>query len=56
MITPDELVGEKSAEWYRLTPLERWRESEKLGQIYLDLGGSLDAEFHDPNTPGYAPS
>lgn len=44
MISPEELVGEEWAEWYRLTPLERWRESEKLWQTYLSLGGSLDPE------------
>jgi hypothetical protein len=38
------LVGGEWAEWYRLAPLERWRESEKLWQIYLALGGSLDSE------------
>ena len=42
MILMEELVGEEWAEWYRLTPLERWRESEKLWQSYLYLGGSLD--------------
>lgn len=31
-------------EWYRLTPLERWRESMKLWQFYLQTGGSLDPE------------
>jgi hypothetical protein len=31
-------------EWYRLTPLERWRESMKLWQFYLQAGGSLDPE------------
>ncbi len=44
MISPEELVGEEWAEWYRLTPQERWRESEKLWQSYLLLGGSLDPE------------
>jgi hypothetical protein len=58
MISPEELVGEEWAEWYRLTPIERWRESEKLWQTYLSLGGSLDPEpdtqspFFDPNEPG----
>ena len=32
------------AEWYSLTPLERWAESEKLWQHYLSIGGSLDPE------------
>jgi hypothetical protein len=37
-------------EWYRLTPLERWRETSKLWQFYLEVGGSLDPE-PDPQSP-----
>lgn len=43
-------------EWYRLTPLQRWEESQKLWPTYLALGGSLDPEpdsqspFDDPET------
>ena len=44
MITAEELVGDEWAEWYRLTPLQRWRESEKLWRTFLYLGGSLDPE------------
>ena len=44
MISAEQLVGEELAEWYALTPLERWRESAKLWEVYLSLGGSLDAE------------
>ncbi len=57
MISIEELVGEEWAEWYRLTPLERWRESHKLWEAYLSLGGSLDREpdtqspFFDPREP-----
>jgi hypothetical protein len=57
MISVEELVGDEWAEWYGLTPLERWRESQKLWQAYLGLGGSLDPEpdtqspFFDPNAP-----
>ena len=57
MIRAEELVGEEWAEWYRLTPVQRWEESEKLWQIYLALGGSLDPEpdtqspFFDANAP-----
>ena len=49
---------EPSAEWlawYRLTPVERWEESQKLWTTYLALGGSLDPEpdsqspFDDPD-------
>jgi hypothetical protein len=57
-MSPDELVGEEWAEWYRLTPAERWQESEKLWATYLALGGTLDPEpdtqspFFDPDAPG----
>ena len=57
VIHADELVGEEWAEWYRLTPVERWRESEKLWHIYLALGGSLDPEpdTHSPFFDARAP-
>ena len=57
MIQPEELVGDEWAEWYRLTPVQRWLESEKLWQVYLTLGGSLDPEpdtqspFFDARAP-----
>ena len=44
MIQPEDLVEDEWAEWYRLTPVQRWLESEKLWQAYLALGGSLDPE------------
>jgi hypothetical protein len=37
MISAEELVGEELAEWYSLTPMERWRESAKLWEVYLSL-------------------
>ncbi len=54
MIQPEELVGGEWAEWYRLTPIERWLESEKLWQTYLALGGSLDPE-PDTQSPFFDP-
>ena len=54
MITPEEIVGEEWAAWYRLSPEERWRESEKLWQIYLLLGGSLDPQ-PDTQSPFFDP-
>jgi hypothetical protein len=54
MITPEELVGEEWAAWYRLTPQERWRESEKLWQVYFYLGGSLDTQ-PDTQSPFFDP-
>ena len=44
MIQPEQLVEAEWAEWYRLTPAERWLESEKLWEAFLILGGSLDPE------------
>jgi hypothetical protein len=61
-IEPAELVGEEWAEWYRLTPFQRWQETEKLWQTYLALGGSLDPEpdtqspFFDPHSPSAGPA
>jgi hypothetical protein len=43
-ISAEQLVGEEMAEWYALTPLERWRESAKLWEVFLSFGGSLDPE------------
>ena len=44
MVQPEQLVEAEWAEWYRLTPGERWLESEKLWEAFLMLGGSLDPE------------
>lgn len=44
MIQSEQLVGGEWAEWYRLTPAQRWLETGKLWQTYLALGGSLDPE------------
>lgn len=44
MIRPEELVGEEWAAWYRLSPAERWLESEKLRAAFLTLRGSHDPE------------
>jgi hypothetical protein len=37
-------------EWAKLTPMERFRESEKIFAQYLALGGSLDPD-PDPTSP-----
>lgn len=62
MIQPEVLVGGEWADWYRLTPVQRWLESEKLWQTYLALGGSLDPEldtqspFFDARAPRPCPA
>jgi hypothetical protein len=46
---------EEWQEWARLTPMERFRESEKIFAQYLAMGGSLDPD-PDPTSPFYDPS
>ena len=61
MTRAEDLVGEEWAEWYRLTPAERWSETARLWQTYLALGGSLDPEpdtqspFFDPRATSSRP-
>jgi hypothetical protein len=43
-IKAEDLVGEEWADWYRLTPAERFVESMKLWETCLALGGSLEPE------------
>ena len=40
------LIGESDEwrSWYALSPRERWIESQKLWEFYIDFGGSLDPE------------
>ena len=40
----EKLAGPEWADWYLLTPEERWAASQKLWSEYLSLGGSLDPE------------
>ncbi len=44
--------------WQLMTPQERWRESMKLWEFYLAMGGSLDPEpdSQSPFDPDYTPS
>ena len=51
-ISAEELYGAEFAEWISLTPAERFSESMKLWQFYLQVGGSLDPE-PDPQSPFY---
>jgi hypothetical protein len=46
---------EEWQEWAKLTPLERFRGSEKIFAQYLAMGGSLDPD-PDPTSPFYDPS
>ena len=62
MIEIEDICDPEWAEWYRMTPQQRWRESEKLWVTYLALGGSLDAEpdtqspFFDADAPSPVPA
>lgn len=56
------LADDEWQEWYRLTPQERWRETQKLWTFYLLIGGSLDPEpdsqspFYFADAPGPMPA
>jgi hypothetical protein len=45
---------EEWQEWARLTPMQRFCESEKIFAQYLAMGGSLDPD-PDPTSPFYNP-
>lgn len=40
----EDLVGPEWAEWYLMSPQQRWAETGRLWQLYLAMGGSLDPE------------
>ena len=44
LVDAEELCGLEWAEWYRMTPGERWKASQQLWSSYLALGGTLDPE------------
>lgn len=44
MIDIHEFCDPEWAEWYLMTPEQRWQESQRLWAIYLTLGGTLDPE------------
>jgi hypothetical protein len=50
----EDIVGEEWAEWYGLSPEERFRESMKLWDTYVALGGSLEPE-PDTQSPFFDP-
>lgn len=49
MIPVEDVCEDEWAEWYALTPQERWQRSQALWPAFLELGGSLDPE---PDTDG----
>lgn len=61
MIAIEDICEPEWADWYRLTPRERWEESARLWHHYVAMGGSLDPEpdpqspFYDPQTSGRPP-
>jgi hypothetical protein len=50
----EEIVGHEWAEWYVLSPHERFLESARLWETYLRLGGSLEPE-PDTQSPFFDP-
>jgi hypothetical protein len=50
MLSLEDICEGEWVDWYKLTPLERWYESEKIFAYYLSLGGSLEPEV-DSQSP-----
>jgi hypothetical protein len=44
MVTAEDIADPEWAEWYSLSPEERWRYTSSLWSEYIALGGSLDPE------------
>ncbi len=40
----DDFCEPEWAEWYLMTPEQRWAECDRLWDMFLGLGGSLDPE------------
>jgi hypothetical protein len=36
--------NDETSDWYRLTPVERFEESQKLWEVFMLLGGNLEPE------------
>jgi hypothetical protein len=53
-ILPEDLCGHEWAEWYRMTPRQRWNASLLLWEQFILLGGSLDPE-PDTQSPFFDP-
>jgi hypothetical protein len=56
------LIEPEWLDWYRLTPQQRFAESERLWVSYLAMGGSFDPEpdshspFYDSEAPCQVPA
>src|SRR5687768_544696 len=50
MVQPEDIYEPEWVEWFRMSPDQRWAESSKLWEFYLEAGGSLDPE-PDPQSP-----
>jgi hypothetical protein len=46
-------MDDEELEWYALSPAERFAESQKLWEVFLRFGGSLDPE-PDTQSPFYS--
>ena len=54
LFTQLSLVEEEVLDWYKMSPVERFMESQKLWDIFVLFGGSYDPE-PDTQSPFYFP-
>lgn len=48
------MVNEEECDWFRMSPVERFVESQKLWEVFILLGGTYDPE-PDTQSPFYFP-
>lgn len=49
----DIIIEEEVLDWYRMSPAERFTESQKLWEVFVLLKGSYDPEL-DSQSPFYS--
>ena len=54
IVSAIEYPPDEWADWYQLTPQERWEQSQALWPVFLALGGTLDPE-PDTQSPFFDP-
>lgn len=52
IFSDDKFTVEEVSDWYRMSPAERFMESQKLWEVFILFGGSYDPE-PDTQSPFY---
>jgi hypothetical protein len=52
LFSQNTVIAEETLDWYKISPAERFIESQKLWEAFVQLGGSHDPE-PDTQSPFY---